>query len=317
MRGALLGALVLTAQGCATANAETFATPERVSAEQVLPGFEPLRRTGNQVDLYARQIRWNGGLLPDAFDALSSRLADVSLVITDARGRDTVLAADGLQWLSTSPTRAEYEASTRFESLVVHLRAAVEYDGVVDITMSLTPSSPVEIRGLRVESRVHTTDYSEVLGFRAEGIRKQKDRKDFLSLPYRGEFVHAVTVADGNRSFWWFADNNRGWKRAGNAPVTEVLKGADHITIRQHVVAGRQRLRQPTQLRFGLLATPVRPIEPERRVRHATAKGHSRKERDMGTAYKIWWPTALAYDAYPYTSYADDRASRLEPSERK
>lgn len=318
-RSAWLAALAVFASvacGCASAEAGPESTAPDVPrpaaqasaarplpSQPILPGFEPLRLSGNKLSLYRRTINWDNAFLPGSFTANNSPLAGLALIITDSNGRETTLRPSTFRWVDATAASVTVEASAQWQGLDVTLRAIVEYDGVVDVRLTLDADRPVRLRGLQVQARVAQNPHTTVLGFKAKGIRRQKDRKDRMDLPYRGEFIHAIDIADGDRSFWWFADNNKGWLHDGRAPVTELVEDRGDILLRQHLVAGSHTIRGKREIRFGLLATPIRAIDPAQRVMAATAKGHSRVEQALGTTFKLWWPTAFAYDAFPYTTH--------------
>ena len=278
---------------------------EPTDADLVLPGFVPLTRRENTIALHAREYRWQESFIPAAMDALGAPLAKLVIAITAENGERHDVQPDSIVWHSTTPAKAVYTATGKWRSMGIEVRASVEYDGVVDANLSLKPEAPVAVREVALRMRVARRQSSVAMGYSAANIRRQKDRTDALALPYRGSFLNAVTVADGDRSFWWFADSQRGWLTNPGEPITKVWADDDAIHIAQRIVAGEQDIAAPIEIRFGLLATPVKPWRNEVRSERATSKSHSAEQARLKSKFKLWWPTAFAYDAYPYTDYAE------------
>lgn len=281
----------------------------------VLPGFVPMEFNNGTIKLHERTYQWEHGFLPSSILSRGRVLVSRIALMTEKEGRLTALYPAREQWLRTAPNEMIREASLSRDDLKVGLRAMVDYDGVIEVELTLNPGDRPN-GNVYLVMELPRSPNTVVMGWGADGIREQKNRHDILSLPYRGPFLNAIDVADGDRSFWWFADNESGW--LGNpADMVRIEPDADVIRITQRIVARAASLRQDHRIRFGLLATPVKPIPNASRRERIILGVPSNEEKNLGARFKMWWATGFAYDAYPYTSIQPDADSaRLSPADR-
>ena len=149
-----------------------------------------------------------------------------------------------------------------------------------------------------------------VLGFKAKDIRKQKDRQDIISLPYSGEFYNVIGFADGDRSFWWFADNAKGWIWNGST-VTEIYRDKQTIYLKQKLIGDSWNVDGSMTFQINFLATPVRNTGGEWRSGRPLTGLPDSKKALQGDMFKLWWTDAFAHDAFPYSFYPEDTAKKI------
>lgn len=300
------------------------ASPQRQSwwsnrlgkSEVVLPGYQPVQVEGTVVHLGAgRRLDWSHSYFPHSIQANGGRLVqDWRLVLLQEGGR-IALRPDSVQVQQATPHHAVVEARGKLGSADLVVTTRIEYDGVATSTLRLMAREPLEVQGLELEVDLAAAPFSEAIGFAAPGIRRQKDRSDLLQLPYRGPFLNAVGIADGERALWWFADNAQGW--IWNAPtVTEVTRSADIITLKQKIIGARWQIDGPMRIEFNFLVTPVRELGNDWRTKRVVRGGPNASERKLGGTFKLWWPEALAHDAFPYTDYPPVLPRPVTPEDR-
>jgi len=320
----ILMASALFANVAVRAASTSEANPERHGwwgnslgkSEVVLPGYQPVQVEGTLIRLGAgRRLDWSDSYFPHDIQANGGRLVQDWRLVLVQEGARLALRPDSVQVQQATPHHAIVEARGRAGGAEVVVTTRIEYDGVATSTLQLAAREPLELQGLELEVDIAASRFSETLGYSATGIRRQKDRADLLQLPYRGPFLNAVNIADGERGLWWFADNAQGW--IWNGPtVTEVTRSADVITLKQKIIGARQQINGSMRIQFNFLATPVRELGNEWRTRRVVRGGPNASERKLGGTFKLWWPEALAHDAFPYTDYPSALPHPVTPEDR-
>lgn len=278
----------------------------------VLPGYTPLRRVGNDIAPYGRRYRWDRSYLPSTIDSLGSELVRHMTLVAVINGKAVELKPDTITFQEDHGYSVKATASGEpLPGLKVTAETVIEYDGTGMTSVQLTPARALKLDGLYYNADIVASPAMQVISFKAGNIRRQKDRKDILTLPYAGQFLNVVGMADGNRSFWWFADNAKGW--IWNSPkITEVTKSADVVRLRQHIIGKPYTLTGPLAFRLNFLATPIRDLGSEWRSKRIISSAPSDKERALGGVFKLWWTGALAHDAFPYTGYPEQVKRRID-----
>jgi hypothetical protein len=280
----------------------------------VLPGFAPLRTEGRDVLPGGRRYAWGDGFLPERIESRGRAFAGPLALLATLGAERRALRAQSVRVVESAPDRAVVVAEGEpLPGLRVVATTRVEYDGVALVTLELVPLRPLSIDALDFEASVERTAATRLLRFDAASARYQ-GRRPTLALDYAGPFLNAVGFPDGERSFWWFADDARGW--VWNGPtVTEVQPGPERILLRQRLVGARFEIAKPIELRFAFLATPVRELD-----------GAWRKERIVATLdrshaglgrFHLWWGSAFAHVDLPYTDYPPGAAERLPAADRR
>lgn len=281
----------------------------------VLPGFTPLQYEGSTIKLFARRYDWGNGYLPREIMSRDRSMAQAMRFVATVAGRQIALAPSTIEFTAANPDHAVVVGHGQtIPGLTVVTETRVEYDGVAMVTVRLTPEHPITIDGLDFEVDLESSPALRVIGFRADGIRKQKDRRDMITLPYAGDFINVLGFADGQRSFWWFADDAAGWV-GGREDVTSIRQHDGRITLRQRLIGRTWTIDRPLELRFNFLATPVRDLGTAWRDDRVVLGSPGRKSRRLNEKFKLWWPTAFAHDTLPYTDYPPGVIEKLGPKD--
>jgi hypothetical protein len=284
----------------------------------VLPGFEAVRVDGTRIELGPRTYVWSESYLPVRIESVGGLLTDaMKLVLTPTGAAPFDAKPEKVVVTGASPAHAVVVASGNpMPGLHLEVTTRVEYDGVAMVSVVLTPTRPTPITGLDFVVGVVRRDATTVMAFRAEGLRRQKGRKDMLALPYRGPFLNVINVSDGDRSFWWFADNAEGWVWGG-APVTEVGEEGKRVSIRQRLVNTGSIIDEPIRFQLNFMATPVRRLDPKWRTERILHGSPSRDEASLGAKFRLWWTGAFAHDLLPYTRLTEEQASLVGERDQK
>lgn len=267
----------------------------------VLPGYGSISVAGTTVSLLKRDYIWEKGYFPTSVTSLGLAVASNMRLIAYRSGEAVELKPTTVTVQSSAPDHAVVLASGEpFPGLQVTAETRIEYDGTAMTTLRLDPTQPLSLERLDFVADIADTSSKTVIGFKADGIGKQKNRQDMLELPYAGSFVNVLGFADGDRSFWWFADDAKGW--IWNGPtVTEVKRSGSMIQLVQHLIGDSTTLSSQQTLKFNFLVTPVADMGSAWRSQRVVAGVPTKEQADRGAKFKLWWTDAFAHDAFPYT----------------
>ncbi len=74
-----------------------------------------------------------------------------------------------------------------------------------------------------------------------------------------GNFLPSIWLGNATYGINWFADSDQGWSHDAQTPCYTITRQDEVMVLNIHVIAKPTSLTEPRHLRFGLLATPVRP----------------------------------------------------------
>ena len=292
--------------------------PPLGSDEIVLPGFSPLQvsgitPTGLTVQLgTGRTYVWAGGFLPAQINSAGSRLAGPMSLRLRVGGASQVLSAGGVYLLESTPHHVVVRAQGEpYPNLVVVADTRIEYDGVAMVTLAITPRGSVPVQGLDQTVDVVSRPSTRMFKFAVADARNQP-RAQQIDPSYSGPFQNMIGLADGDRSFWWFADNAVGWIWNGPTVTDLAPISSDTLRLTQHLIGSSYTISSPMQLQFNFLATPVREMGSAWR-RQRVAAGIGPAEVGLGTIQAAW--QAFAHYDFPYTSYPPGVASQIPPAD--
>ena len=283
----------------------------------IIPGFSPLKVIGHSVELFQRKYQWHQSFFPDNIISRNTIIAEDMQLVATIAGQRVILTPGSIQTNETKGVSAHILGlGTAVPNLKVQVNTKIEYDGVAQCAIQLIPTKPVKVDKLEYEVLIKDSPTMEVIGFAAKDIRKQKDRHDILKLPYVGSFLNVLGFSDGDRSFWWFADNAKGWIWNGQT-ITEAKRENGKILLKQILIGDTFSINKPITFNLNFLATPVKKLDNSWRSKRIIL-GHPRKEEvAKGGIFKLWWTNAFAHDAFPYTSYPAESEAQISQTDRE
>ena len=282
--------------------------------EVVLPGYSAVVVQDRTLKLGSgRELEWRDGMLPARIAARGAPLASAMRLEQKSGSVVKQISASEVRVTAATPHHAIVESSVELAN-GLHVRATtrVEYDGTAFVDVVLTPRQPTTVEGLDFVVDVAAAPATTILGFGAKNIREQKHRKDLIATPYAGAFVNAIGIADGQRSFWWFADDAKNWVSNGGA-VTAIARDERVVKLTQRLIGTTTTISAPLMFKFGFLVTPVAEMDGSWRRQRVVAGVPDEQQSKRGATFKLWWPEALAHDAFPYT-VLPEAAKRVVPA---
>jgi Family of unknown function (DUF6067)/Hypothetical glycosyl hydrolase 6 len=226
--------------------------------EPIPPPFTPIHASPAQLRCLGRTMQFGDLLLPRSIDAAGQpllanpvRIVSEPNLLEGLRGRANILkkSASAATWLWTGESSlARVEASL-----------SAECDGFCWYEVELSPKQPVTIRSLElvIPRRPSTARYVHTANFTwshfSQGLAEAEGN-------WAGAFVPYVWLGDEERGLAWCAESSQGWSLKDPSRAVQIETQTNQVCLRVHVLDHEQEWTQPLKLRFGLQASPVKPV---------------------------------------------------------
>ena len=219
----------------------------------VLPGYDSIKRHENGIQLGKRYYDFSGNnyidkISVDGEDIVSNIYLEFIINGVSHKG-----VKKSFDFKEVKPTYAIITTNIKINSGIdVTITSIIEYDGVVMVDINVASTGNINVDGINLVSVVNKNKNSIAMSYKAKGIRKQKRRNDILKVPYTGEFLNVISVSNGINSFWWFADNAKGWIW-NNRDVTSVDEVDNTYVIKQKIIGSTYVLPKEFNIDFNSL----------------------------------------------------------------
>ncbi|MHB8994011.1 MAG: glycoside hydrolase domain-containing protein [Armatimonadota bacterium] len=246
---------------------DTFETAHQIARKDpVLPPFTPLLVTGNTVECWGRQYRFNqSGLLAEVTSRGQKLLA--SGVRVAQQGDDATAAGPAtLEVIDTSPSTAHLRGKVRRGSFEQISDITIRYDGTVWTSLNFKPLQAVELTKLTLEVPVEP-EVAEYFAYNAMG-RADAKRYGYDRLPteqgivFEREFMPSIWLGTEDLGLGWYAESDQNWDIDGEEALTIERRGAETVLC-MNVIRHPRRVEREFRIEFGLQATPVRPLQAD------------------------------------------------------
>ncbi len=240
-------------------------------ARKQAPPFEPVGvgepAPGRIFSVWGREYRLDGALPAQIASQGKEMLA--APIALKAVVDGTVVTATVKAPLAvgeTTPERVDFTGSYELPGVVVRLAGAIEMDGVLlyDLTAEVTDAgqqATIErlYLSIPVKAECAETFYSTGGGWSgAYGVIPAEDGTAWTSAE-TSDFVPYVGLTDDQRAIQWFADHDHDWALGQDAPCAAVVRAGATVEIQVNFVRSRD-WNGALAARFGLVATPVKPL---------------------------------------------------------
>ncbi len=257
--------------------------------DEIFPPFEPLAVRDREVSPVLRTYRMNGQGLWDSVTAKGREIlaAPMSYVAVAADGRELPWRS-AVEQTASAPHRVSFRARSTCAAVELESSSEIEMDGMMKVTLKLRPvADAVPLRRLSLEIPLAAADavllheVTDALRQNFAGRIPAGEGEVWTSLDsFRiGSWLNAFTgyiwLGGAERGICWFAENDRGWITAKNfeQPLMRITRAGDRVTLRVDLVNLPGAVAAPTELVFGLQASPTRPSLRERKLFTGGAHG--------------------------------------------
>lgn len=242
--------------------------------DEVLPPFTPLQVAGNTIKCLLRQVRFGPLGLPASILSNDREiLAEPMKLVLQTTGGPVEFQP--VQTWRTKQTPAEVEQVTKAVSSIGEMAtySRMETDGCLMFTVRLKPTRDVALQDVRLELpvRKECAPYMMGLGkrggYRPQSWQWQWDNSRANNMVWLGDADAGVQLQlRGPRDVWlpvaWTAaDVPQSWSNGGRGGC-DVAERGDSVLVKAYTGERTLRAGEMLELRFRLLVTPFKPIDP-------------------------------------------------------
>ena len=281
---------------------------------------------GNTVSCWGRRYVLDGTGLPAQIQStqptptrgpetvpLLSRPARVAVV---AGGRAVPFTPGRLRVLEHTSQLVKVQGDAVSDLLRLRAVGEIEYDGFCKIDLTVEPTQqtaavdevavefPLDSRWVGLMNAIgDMVRGSERCGALPDGDGRLWDSTMHSNMLVKGNFLPFVWLGNEDRGLAYLADNDRGWSLDDTKPCLEIVRRAGETTFRIVFINTPVTLRQPVTIRFGIQATPVKPLPNGWR---AWQRATTTFERSMH-----WeWPTKEWPPGSKFHTYSSNASGR-------
>jgi hypothetical protein len=159
----------------------------------------------------------------------------------------------------TSGDKAVWEWAGESQGFRIAARMTGECDGFCWYDIELAPKRPLRLSSIRLEipRPAATARYLHTANFTwshfSQGLPEAGGKWSDKFTPY-------VWLGDEERGLAWCAESDRGWLLREPKRALEVQTTGSVVVLRVNVLDHEEELSAPVTLRFGLQASPVKPV---------------------------------------------------------
>lgn len=279
-----------------------LAEPVGVTTDVPVP-FEPLAVNGSTVRCWGREYYLAGPLPAQITSAGEALLAAPMRVVLTTGGQQYVLAESSEVTLGLQrPDRVEWIASSEAGPFTVSTSAWIEYDGAVQVTLTVSGEATVDSLALEIPLR------PEIARFLHE--YSQWGTHEYLAVGEeagwtRGTGWHALTWLGDHYRGLTFITEHPGDLRGGEAGnQMQYERTADAVVLRANLLGEPTAIAGESTWVFGLQATPGKPLPPTWHGRHVgnaaalTPEGAA-EVAARGQTIALIWNSETKWFSYP------------------
>ncbi len=224
--------------------------------------FTPLQTTAGQVSMTERVYKFSDNMLPVQFVARNKELLEDKIRLTGfIDKKNCSLKTKRFEWIKKAPDQAEYQASGELtKTLKVKAHGRIDFDGFMWIDLKLTPKTKENISRLYLEIPFKK-EAAPYLCYNT-GQPGHASHAFWGNAPEKGviPFFPFVWLGDLDKGLTWFAESPENWHNQSPGNRIELFKHGNRTVLRIKLIDKATSLTKPTSYRFGLMATPVKPL---------------------------------------------------------
>lgn len=305
---------------------------------KILPPYTPIQVKGNVVSTVLRDHTLDRNGLFKSIVAGGGELlaAPVALDVESGGHSLAFTGGPGVKGVENKEDSASWSAETATaDGHTLQVNGYMEYDGVTRFDVTLTPKGTLKTdrlelripytpdimrlvncehsgywRYLQVEKDAKTSEYKCNAVNWAVGAPKDPKRRPGVIFDSndlddvkvdRYKYAPYMHVGDYHRGLAWFIDNDRNWVYdAGKAPSMELVVTEKEKYLRLNILAKPTDLTEPLQIRFYLLANPLKPLPKDWRT-WVIANNGMTNDVERHSAHRFWWHWSEYADSFkPY-----------------
>ncbi len=277
--------------------AEPWLTARAGVSTDVPPPFEPLQLEGHVVRLWGRRYDL-GGIFPRHIENQGEEmLAGPIELIVGLDGQETHVDEAATKFGAVRQDRIEYSATTTVGPLQVSASNWVEYDGVVQVNLTLQTDKEVTVERLTIQIPlrvVHARYFHQSARWGTslyEAVGAEDDWR------WASKWWPYIWLGDDDRGLAFVTESQAGWT-GPEEEALELFRDGDRVVFHANVINEPTPLNGERTFTFGLHATPSKPLPPDWHGRHCGPAAADAVERYSTNVCCIWFSQTKWY-SYP------------------
>ena len=243
----------------------------------VIKPWTPMSVAGDDVLCWGRNYKLNAfGWPTQIFSANKPILAaPVTISLKGENGKLITQEASGsLNFDEKAEDRVRWMGQgTLGGSIKTSITGLAEYDGFTWYEVTLTPESPLKVSSGRISIAL-PEEVAQLMHFQScwardnfSGAVPRGEGTVFRSLDTinygrKGAFSPHVWLGNLTRGLSWFADSDQGWSSSPDKSAIEIVRKDGQVELVMNIITRPVTLDKPRTIRFGLMATPLKPPLP-------------------------------------------------------
>lgn len=243
-------------------------------SHSIIPPFTPIEVKGKTLSPILRDYKLGALGLPEQIVSLGKEILEGPIALNIVKNGETLRwsRVGEMQFTEVRPDLVRFEISAGNQAVDVVSEGAFEYDGLLNLKLTIDPKNNPEIDRVFLDIPVckETAELFHAVGehIRANpaGAVPEGDGIVFKSrsIPQPNvpdNFIPYIWVGEEQRGICWVADWDKDWIHSEERSAVELVRGEDgRVVIRVNFINGPVRLNRVREIEFGLMASPVKPM---------------------------------------------------------
>jgi hypothetical protein len=225
--------------------------------------WTPIGYEENALRFWGREYTLDGSLLPAAMSSLGQPVTRGPLSLEMVTNGQAV-TWDEVEWLSKDSDRGRYRFAAKNEDWKIEATVEFEFDGYYWVDLDAQPLRPEA----RLDKLILSIPFAPGV---AEQLYAHNHSRSYmqgrLTAGSPGGFFPSIWIGNDEIGLAWFTESDRYWNVAKRGDVARFhpdgAGGRLEIRLVDTPVSSKEKLHYG----FGIQATPVRPLDPQRRTR--------------------------------------------------
>ncbi len=314
-----------------------FSTKPRLGLDSlkddaVLPPWTSIKRQGGIFEVWNRKYDLTGSGIFSNMTSGSQKLLDSPVeFMIDTNGYKGALTFNAPKVITADKGRVIVERKAKvFGGMKAALRYMIEFDGMVWCTLTIEPNGkPVNKLTLDVPVNAHTAKFIHYVGaplkYESQDLVKNSYSRELGLKPgilFKSPQKTNVWLGDNERGLLWFAESDQYWYPKDRDDYIIVKRSSDNkVNMALHMITKPLPVKKDMKLeiKFGFMATPVKPLPKSWRGMTFSAQYDSFKNETRGSTL-IYWPNewrAMMLDPEPYRAVNPNKTKDKVNADRK
>ncbi|HEX4054424.1 MAG TPA: glycoside hydrolase domain-containing protein [Tepidisphaeraceae bacterium] len=247
-------------------------------------------------NVWGRSYQYDGGLFPSQITALNNPLLAAPIKLVMAPAPDSPPAAAILVMGDTKPGVVHFQTTQG----AIKVDSRIEFDGMMWFEVTLPPGR-IEALSLEIPLRPEMATLQQVShgSYAWEGpsaVFPGKTPKTWSSA-----WQECMWLGNENAGLSWFAESQQYWSLSDRKRAMEITQRDDRTILKINLVTRSHSYKTSPVFRFGIEATPMRPMLKDWRALQFVYDAHDPNVRPPGANMAIsWWMSWSPHIGSPF-----------------